>query len=121
MKFPSTKKLAKTIAETQVAKGRRAKDSISFLVSRRPALQGYESLWDFVSAADQGTAPAGTFHHLSLLTRIVALEFWRKQIFIGKSAIDDLLFQLVKDVAVADPIGRIVEIISQSGVHRPGF
>jgi hypothetical protein len=41
-------------------------------------------------------------------------------IFIGSSVIDDLLYSAVRDPSVKHPVLRVLEVVRENGIHRPG-
>jgi hypothetical protein len=108
--------------------------SAEYLVSQRAFLQHYASLYDIVDAMDpQEKIPPPTgeerkrqktihavMHHLGLIVNQVLRQLWIKGFLLGSATIEELLYDLFRDPETSDPVHRMLLLLHESGVHRPG-
>jgi hypothetical protein len=92
-------------------------------VSKRNELQRYVNAEDFAVTTVEVCPDdiAGVEYHLIRIRSALAKQLWSRGFFIGVSILDTLLFQVVKETDVDDPIERVLELISDYGLHKPGF
>jgi len=102
---------------------RRLRESKAFLLSKRADLRRFEDVEDFAFQTCEGCPISlqGVEHHLLNLRAELARQLWSRQIFIGVSVLDTLLFWAVKDDTVADPVTATLRRIRDFGLHRPAF
>lgn len=105
-----------------VAQAANVANSVQFLVARRGAIQAYGSLEDYATAIGDNEPAVGghEFHFMRVRNRVLEI-LHRLELFVSWSAMDDLLFSLLRDGGVADPVRAAFERIRDSGVHHPGF
>jgi len=76
---------------------------------------------EFGIVVDERPNLAPFHHHLISVRAAVLRELWRREMFIGVSVIDEMLFDAVKDASIANPVQHVLELIRDHGLHRPGF
>jgi len=97
--------------------------SVTFLLSKRDEMKRFNSIEHFVTVEDPERIPghSGCEHHLLLLRAQLARELWSRQLFIGVSVLDELLFYAVAHDTTTDPVLRVLELIRDEGLHYPGL
>jgi hypothetical protein len=121
-RLPSAKKLAaEVLAHKNGAQS--LASSVAFLLAKRGEMKAFRSIEHFVTAdpAERIPSHGGCEHHLLLLRAQLARELWSRQLFIGVSVLDDLLFYAVAHDAATDPVLRVLELIRDEGLHHPGL
>jgi hypothetical protein len=101
----------------------RVPNSVTFLLTKRPVLPRYDYIEDLV--VDQDYAPttdfSGFIHHFSQVRQAILRILWRNGVLIGPTVIDNLLYSALKDPTVASPVLKVLSVIEDVGLHRPGF
>ncbi|MGE0327255.1 MAG: hypothetical protein AB7K71_18380 [Polyangiaceae bacterium] len=119
-KLPAAAKLAAQVLATSVGKGRTLADSASFLTSKSRELQKYQGIEHLVTASVDDQLRKAVEHHMVLVRAQIARELWGRQLFIGVSVLDDLLFRAIVDGS-SNPVLRTLELIRDNELHHPGF
>ncbi len=121
-RLPASSNITKTILATPAGGGRTLADSASYVVSKSADLKKYQGIEHLVTAPDddQPKLRKAVEHHLRLLRAQLARELWGRQLFIGVSVLDDLLFRAVVEGAT-NPVLRTLELIRDNEMHHPGF
>ena len=119
-RLPAASGLAKTISQTKLGKKTLA-DSVAFLLQKRAPLAKYSGVVDFVTGSDGDADVRGCEYHLTQVRAQLARELWSRQLFIGVSVLDELLFGAVAHDATTDPVRRVLEVIRDEGLHHPGL
>jgi hypothetical protein len=123
MRLPSGKTIADKLLSTKT------KTSIDYLMQKRSVISKYKDTEDFVLREEEYTTKtnedkktlAACEHHLFEVRSRFANELWSRELFLGISVIDDLLFSAFAHTNEANPIQHALEIIRDSGVLEPGF
>jgi hypothetical protein len=108
----------------RTGKGRRqVSESMKFLVTNRADLEGFEDIEDFVFASGPSNQRyRDAFeHHFIAVRQAVATVLWSREIFIGASVLDALLFRAVAHTLTADPVRLVLEYIRDQGLHGRGL
>jgi hypothetical protein len=115
-KLPTNKKL-KQIIETKTFK-----TSLGFLTWRRAALAPFRSLEDFFWEMDRKKPDPlkGVEPHLQKVCWTFRKTLYSYSIFIGGSVLDQILYDKIRDAAVADPVMAALVLIRSVGIHKPG-
>lgn len=121
-KLPASSTLAKKVLATSTGKGETLATSSAYLTSKSQELKKYQGVEDLVTAPDddQPKLRKAVEHHMRLLRAQLARELWGRQLFIGVSVLDDLLFRAVVEGA-SNPVLRTLELIRDNELHHPGF
>jgi hypothetical protein len=121
-KLPESSTLAHAILAAATGKGQTLADSETFLVSKSQDIKKYQSVEDLVTAPedDQPKVRKAVEHHMTLLRAQLARELWARQLFIGVSVLDELLFGAVVEGSTS-PVLRTLELIRDNELHHPGF
>jgi len=119
-RLPAARKLATKISQAKLGKGTLA-DSIAFLLQKRAELAKYSGVVAFATESDGDAQVKGCEYHLTQIRAQLARELWSRQLFIGVSVLDELLFGAVAHDPTTDPVRRVLEIIRDEGLHYPGF
>lgn len=82
----------------------------------------FDSIEDIAGDAVDNPNNWSIFEQKFLLARNWILrKLWEKNIFIGASIIEELLFGSLKDASIPNPATHVFELIRRFGLHRPGF
>ncbi len=122
IKLPTAKKLAADILAYKAGKVSIA-GSVQFLLSNRSELAGFVGVEHFATAEgeDRIHKHSGCDHHFLVVRAQLARELWSRQIFVGVSILDELLFNAVAHGTTSDPILEVLERVRSSGLHHPGL
>lgn len=60
-------------------------------------------------------------HHMLMVRQVLARELYSREIFVGSSVLDELLFRAVADQSVDDPLLGALEFLRERRVNRPGL
>jgi hypothetical protein len=122
-RLPSTKTLAKSVTGKK-----KVGQSIQFLLGRRDRLKPFHGAEHFALSLAEPDEPSsarqtldGFHHHLVNVRAAILRELWSRELFVGVSVVDDLLFTAVAHTAEQDPVRYVLETIRDHGIHRPGF
>ncbi|MFG2052243.1 hypothetical protein ACGFIW_33030 [Micromonospora sp. NPDC048935] len=123
-RLPALPGLAKEISTARIAKRQRVSDSISHLVSNAQDLRGFSDLESLAEAAygidpPDSTAKAAA-HHILTIRAEVARQLWRRDLFVGVSVIDELLFQHVA-AGASDPLLATLQTLRAGELKKPGM
>jgi len=121
-KLPASSALAKKVLAASTNNGQTLASSSAYLTSKSQELKKYQGVEDLVTAPqdDQPKLRKAVEHHMRLLRAQLARELWGRQLFIGVSVLDDLLFHAVVEGA-GNPVLRTLELIRDNELHYPGF
>jgi hypothetical protein len=121
-KLPAPSTLATSILAVATSKGQTLQDSAAYLVSKALDLKKYQSVEHLVTAPEDAEPKLrkAAEHHLILLRAQLARELWARQLFIGVSVLDELLFRAVVEGSGC-PVQRTLELIRDNQLHYPGF
>lgn len=113
--------LASTILAAASGMGTLASSEM-FLVSKSQEIKKYQSVEHLITAPenDELKLRRAVEHHMRLLRAQLARELWARQLFIGVSVLDDLLFCAVIKGS-STPVLRTLELIRDNDLHHPGF
>jgi hypothetical protein len=91
-------------------------------VSKSAELAKYGGIEQFVTAPPQAQPGlrAAIEHHLVLVRSRLARELWGRELFVGVSVLDDLLFRSLVS-GKSSPVLETLELIRDNGLHHPGF
>ncbi|MBS3026667.1 MAG: hypothetical protein HCA26_06415 [Dolichospermum sp. DET66] len=97
--------------------------SIKFLINKRDRINTISDIYDFVdNITNHPTQDLKAFEvNLNLVSLKIAEILWIKEIFISRNIIESLLFSLIKDPHVNNPIEKFLYLIEDYGLHRPGL
>jgi len=118
---------AKVIASNLLSS--KTKNSVDYLIKNRSVISKYRDVEDFVlreevytTQTDAGKKVLGACeHHLYQVRSKFANELWSRELFLGISVIDDLIFSSFAHTNEDNPIQHALEVIRDSGVLEPGF
>ncbi|MCU1255693.1 MAG: hypothetical protein JWM83_1992 [Candidatus Angelobacter sp.] len=115
-RVPNFSTLNSEIADTTVTK------SLKFLLGSRAILNPYSDLESYAFSAPEPLPKAlkGFEHHFNVVRKQILRVFRSHSIFIGGSIVDEVLFSAIKDPAEAAPLTAVLQIIQDSGIHKPG-
>jgi hypothetical protein len=120
-KLPSVKAMADAVMKTRRG-GQSVSESVEFLLKNRADLEYFQDLEDYVFASGPTAKYRGAFEHHALFVRQHLLKvLWSREIFIGPSVIDALLFQALAHRLTANPVRWVIEYIRDQGLHGPGL
>ena len=114
MRLPSLKKIADKLLSAKIQK------SVDYLVRNRSTISKYKDIEDFVlrdyefatkTDEDEATLQACE-HHLSQVRNILSRELWAKELFLGISVIDQILFSAFAHTNNTNPILHALETVS---------
>jgi hypothetical protein len=97
---------------------------MAYLVAERAQLSRWQDIEDLALDAYGDTPSPGSralAHHLLVVRQVLARELYSRQIFVGSSVLDDLLFFSVADAGVVDPLLATLEFLRDRRVNRPGL
>jgi hypothetical protein len=96
--------------------------SLTFLIGRREALGGFPNLEDlFIEPPDPlPVGLKGVEHHLNVVCGRFRVTLYSHQVFIGGSVLDQLVFDMVRNHEIDDPISEALDAIRSAGIHKPG-
>lgn len=104
--LPSSAELAEAVTTGRFGKSAVA-DSVAYLVSHAPSLARWEDAEDLGVAAYALDAPDSSAravaHHLEVVRGELARQLWSRQVFVGVTVLDELLFEAARDGS-ADPV-----------------
>ena len=120
--LPPTATLARAILKLRRGNTTVA-ESCEYLTQHRAALEKYEDVEHFALTDDPSDAKLrrAVEHHLINLRAGLARELWSRQLFIGVSVLDDLLFRGVVHHAWDRPVERLLEVVRDKALHSPGL
>ncbi len=115
-KLPSNATLKKRI-ETK-----RVQSSLEILISRRDAFAPFHTLEEFfVEPPDPFPANLeAVAHHLGVVCSKFRETLYSYLVFIGGSVLDQLVFEMIRNTEIDDPIGEALHRIRSAGIHKPG-
>lgn len=122
-RLPAITRLADEIRGTTRGK-QTVKGAVDFLVSRRSELQRFAGPDDLGEAAygDQPSPAAKALAvNFDLVRNAIVEELWQREIFIGTSVMDDLLFFAAREPSVQDPLLETLQFLRDRRATRPGF
>lgn len=122
-RLPAVRRLADEIRTVRRRK-QTVGGAVEFLVSRRRELQRYAHPEELGVAAygDEPDRMAKALAiNLDLVRNAVLEELWRREIFIGTSVLDELLFYAVRRDGVDDPLLEALEFLRDRRATRPGL
>lgn len=94
-------------------------DSAAYLQTNASSLARYRSVEDLVLVDETDATARGLEHHLRVVRSAIARELWTRQIFIGISVLDELLFHAA--AAGGDPVLGTLSFIRGRRLDRPGL
>ncbi len=114
--LPALSTLAKEISSTSAIT-----QSIQFLRGRRGVLSNFDDVEEFALRADESRDHVlkACEHHLVRVRAAIAQRLWSRQVFIGVSVIDALVFRAI--AASPNPVKWVLEFIREGGLHSPGL
>lgn len=98
--------------------------AVAFLVSRRSELSKFAGPDDLGEAAygDQPSPAAKALAvNFDFVRNAIVEELWQREIFIGTSVMDDLLFFAAREPSVRDPLLKTLQFLRDRRATRPGF
>jgi hypothetical protein len=99
-------------------------DSVAYILEKRGELTRWEDVEDLALDAfgDSPSRLSGAIaHHLIEVRAVLAAELYARQIFIGGSVLDDLLFFAARNSPTEDPLQAALEFLRDRRVNRPGL
>lgn len=122
-RLPAVAPFASTINDTKLAKKTRVRDSTGFLLSNQVELASFATVDDLaIEAYDDPKSNAERFvWHLTEIRRVLARVLWARQIFVGLSVLDEILFYEFTRSGATDPILGVLERIRDARIARPGL
>jgi len=119
-RFPSPKTISRSIAS------RKTTNSVSYLINNQSSLAEFSSVEAMVLRdPDEHEAINdklnGCEYHLLLIRERLRKEFYSRNLFLGQSVLDDVLFGAFSNPSSSDPIFDALELIKNSGVLQQGF
>jgi hypothetical protein len=99
-------------------------DSLAYILEKRGELARWEDVEDLALDAfgDSPSRLSGAIaHHLIEVRAALAAELYARQIFIGGSVLDDLLFFAARNSSTEDPLRAALEFLRDRRVNRPGL
>lgn len=123
-RLPAIKRLAADVESAKVGKRQRVADSVAFLARQVGGLRAYTDVEDLAEAAFDESAPnkaaRALVYHLEKIRGELARQLWRREIFVGVTVIDELLFSHAS-VGASDPVLATLQTIRDSQLNRPGM
>ncbi len=123
MRRISPERLRTKLRAIQVNKKLTLADSEAYLLGKRAELANYTAIEDF--ALDENPpdpkAHRACEHHLVQLRRHLARELWSREVFIGISVLDSILFHAFAHDTSTKPLLRALEVIRDGKLHHPGL
>lgn len=124
-RLPAVKALAATTSTTSVRK------AAAFLTAKRDELRAFTDFEHYaIAITDDPTLLPASHPHLktkahlanfSTLRSAILRTLWSNQIFVSAYAVDETLWLILCDPAIADPVRAFFDQLRDSGVHHPGF
>lgn len=123
-RLPAVKPLAHALSSSKLIKKQtRVSDSTAFLMASQPELAAFSTVEHLaVEAYETPKSKAVRLvWHLTEIRRVLARELWSRQIFVGLSVIDELLFYEFTRAGATDPLLGVLERIRDARMTRPGM
>jgi hypothetical protein len=123
MRFPSPRIIDEKIQSRDIKK------SFDYLIRNRSALKEYKNIEDFALRDEEYTTKTnvdekilkGCEYHLLKLRARLHTEFRSRNLFIGTSVLDEVLFQTFSKSKTDNPLIEALEVIRDAGVLHPGI
>jgi len=111
------------IPSLQVPSNKHTRQADAYLARKHNLLASYESLEHFVVDGEEQLDESDfktLMHHLLSLSIALASLFWKNQIFIGRSVLDEFIFQNAK--SSRSPILKsVIDDFATTAAGKPGF
>jgi hypothetical protein len=123
-RLPAIRRLNDELRGVTIGRRGTVEASMAYLVSQRAELSRWQDIEDLVLDAFGDTPSAASrplAHHLLVVRQVLARELHSRQIFVGSSVLDDLLFFSVADTSNDDPLLATLEFLRDRRVNRPGL
>jgi hypothetical protein len=123
-RLPAIRSLLEQVQGASTGRGESVADSVAYLVQQRAELTRWEDIEDLALDAfgDSPTPLSGAIaHHLIEVRAALAAELYARQVFVGGSVLDDLLFFALRNTTTPDPLLAALEFIRDRRVNRPGL
>lgn len=107
-----------------------SKPSISFLLQHRGLLKRFDCVEDFVTRwVNDGSKISpkdenllrGYEHHLINIRVQLLKEFTKRELYLGVTVLDELLFSHIRDTNQTEPIKEALTTLKKAGVLQPGL
>lgn len=104
--------------------------SVTFIQDHVKQLQLYDFVDDVAVDAFEDHAPdrklatkdaAALVHHLTVIRGAIARVLWTRQLFIGNSVLDDLVFGAARRADPDGPVLTVFRTIAERGLYHPGL
>jgi hypothetical protein len=121
-RLPSASKLAKELLATGSGK-KKVGLSADYLLAHREDLKKYRTVEALVLSEDPGAQRlrSGVEYHLVQIRSVLARALWSRQLFIGVTVLDDLLFYAFAHSPAENPLESAIGSIRDHGLHHPGL
>lgn len=96
--------------------------SLQFLAAHTAVLQPFPDVESYGFAApDPLPKDLRAFeHHFNVVRRQMLRVLRSKEVFVGSSVIDDLLFTAIRDSSEKHPVRKVLDVVRYNGVYKPG-
>lgn len=98
--------------------------SSTYLASKRDVLKAHECIDDLAVAYFEGgesdKAISGILHHLIEIRSFLMRLLWSHEVFLGKSLVDDIVYNLVRDGSV-DVVTDFLQFVRRKQLHTGGL
>lgn len=123
-RLPAIRRLNDELRRVVIGRRGTVEDSMAYLVGQRAQLSRWRDIEELALDAygespSDGSSPLA--HHLLTVRQVLARELYSRQIFVGSSVLDDMLFFSLADPSVADPLLATLEFLRDRRVNRPGL
>jgi hypothetical protein len=123
-RLPAVRRLADELRAARVGRTQTVADSVEYLAAHRGDLQRWQDIEELaLDALDDEPSPGAQAlaHHLLQLREVLASELYSREIFVGASVLDDLLFFAASSGPGDDPLLAALEFLRDRRVNRPGL
>ncbi|ANG98556.1 hypothetical protein A8A54_15405 [Brucella pseudogrignonensis] len=110
------------LSNVSVRSTKSIRQSESYLANKHNYLNLFTSIDDLVTDETQLSEVDRTAieHHILNLRAAIAREIWSREIYVGRSILDDCVLNAVK-AGGGNIVGKVVTDLAHMGAERPGF
>lgn len=130
MTVPSAHELVEATSAVRLSRKADLEQSIDYLRRRVEVLRRYDFIDDLAIDAFDSDAPtrqaalkeaSALVHHLTVVRSALAQALWTRQMFIGFSALDELLLGAAKEDDADGPVATVCRTIVERSLYLPGL
>ena len=127
---PSTGELVRATEQVRLSGRHSLAQSVKFVADHAQALSVYEFVDDLALDAYEDDVPDrkldrrdanALVHHLTIIRSAIARVVWTRQLFVGVSVLDQILFDAVRRRDSDGPIAAVFRTIVDRELYHPGI